>query len=42
LFGRILAGVTGFVPLGTVPHGRDSAGQAISPPHVMATVLFSL
>jgi hypothetical protein len=42
LFGRIMAGLTGFVPLGAVSHERDFAGQAISPPHVMATLLLSL
>jgi hypothetical protein len=42
LFGRVVAGLTGFVPLGPVSHERDRAGQAISPPHVMATLLLSL
>jgi len=41
-FGRIVTAVTGFVPLGSLAHPRDSAGQAISPPHVMATLLLSL
>jgi hypothetical protein len=41
-FGRVVAAVTGFVPLGSVSHERDFAGQAISPPHVMATLLLSL
>jgi hypothetical protein len=40
--GRVAAGLTGFVPLGPVSHERDSAGQAIAPPHVMATLLLSL
>jgi hypothetical protein len=42
LLGRILAGLTVFVPLGPVEHPRDSAGKAVTPPHVMATLLFSL
>jgi hypothetical protein len=42
LLGRIMAGLAGFVPLGPVSHERDFAGQAISPPHVIATVLISL
>jgi hypothetical protein len=42
LLGRILAGVTGFVPLGPVSHERDSAGHAIVPPHLMLTVVLSL
>ena len=42
LLGRILVGLTGFVPLGSVEHTRDSSGQAINPPHVMATVVLSL
>jgi len=42
LFGRIMAGLTGFVPLGPVAHPLDKRGQPISPPHVMATLLFSL
>ena len=41
-FGRVVAGLTGFVPLGPVSHERDRAGQAISPPHVMATLVLSL
>jgi len=41
-FGRVAAGLTGFVPLGPVSHERDRAGQAISPPHVMATLVLSL
>lgn len=40
--GRVLLGLTGFVPLGSVSHERDSAGQAIRPPHVMATLVLSL
>jgi hypothetical protein len=40
--GRILVGVTGLVPLGTVSHERDFAGREIAPPHVMATALLSL
>ena len=40
--GRVFAGLTGFVPLGPVAHPRDSAGQAVVPPHVMLTVLLSL
>ena len=40
--GRIVTALTGFVPLGSLAHPRDSAGQAISPPHVMATLLLSL
>jgi len=40
--GRILAGLTAFVPLGPVAHPRDRAGQAVTPPHVMATFLLSL
>jgi hypothetical protein len=42
LFGRILVTLTGLVPTGAVSHERDFAGQAISPPHVMATVVISL
>jgi hypothetical protein len=42
LLGRIFAGIAGFVPLGAVEHPRDSAGQAVTPPHVMLTVLLSL
>ena len=40
--GRIFAGLTPLVPLGSVAHPRDNIGQAVLPPHVMATVLFSL
>jgi hypothetical protein len=40
--GRILIGLRGFVPIEAVPHPRDFAGQAVLPPHVMATVLLSL
>lgn len=41
-FGRLLLGVTGLVPTQSVSHKRDSAGVAISPPHVMAGLLLSL
>lgn len=37
LFGRVVLGLSGFVPLGPVSHE-----QGISPPHVMATVVLSL
>jgi len=40
--GRVFAGLTGFVPLGSVEHPRDRAGQAVVPPHVMLTLLLSL
>lgn len=41
-FGRVVLGLTGFVPLSSVSHERDRAGQAITPPHVMTTLLLSL
>jgi hypothetical protein len=41
-FGRLVAALTGLVPLGSVSHERDFAGQAIAPPHVMVTLLLSL
>jgi len=42
LFGRLMLGLTGLVPLGPVSHPRDSGGYPISPPHVLATIVLSL
>ena len=39
--GRILLGVTGFVPLQHVDRPADSTGEQIAPPRVAATALLS-